>query len=120
MFCNFAVADEELPFRCHNTVPKDTPQPSTDINNFQGKAGVSPKIKPSAIPSDTVYAQFQAASALVPCDEDPVSIFIPKTLLKNSSNPHGTFSVAVIYTDKSSTMNLKYWLKWVDQTECHF
>ena len=111
------MADKELPFKCHNKVPKDAPQPSTNINNSQEKVGISARIKPSAIPSDTVYAQFQAASALVPCDEEPVSIFIPKTLLKNSSNPHGIFSVAVIYTDKSSTMDLKYWLKWVDQTK---
>ena len=121
MLCNFSVADEDLPFKCPNKVPKDEPQPAKSLNDFndiddvEEKAGLSPKINASAIGTTTLYAQFQAARALVPCDEEPISVFIPKTLLSDGSNPHDKFSVAVIYTDEASTTNLKHWLKWVDQ-----
>ena len=102
-------------------MPKDAPQPAKDINDFndiddvEEKAGLSPKISASEIGTTTLYAQFQAASALVPCDEEPISVFIPKTLLSDGSNPHDKYSVAVIYTDETSATNLKDWLKWVDQ-----
>ena len=98
-------------------MPKDAPQPSSDISDLEGNVGISPKINASAIGTTTVYSQFQAASALVPCDQDPLSIFIPKTLLNNGSNPHDRFSVAVIYTDKSSRTDIEHWLKLVDQIE---
>ena len=111
------MTEAKLPFKCPNKVPKDVPQPGTDTSDLDGKVGILPKINVSAIETTSVYNQFQAASALVPCDQEPLSIFIPGTLVSNGSNPHGRFSVAVIYTDKPSIQNIKHWLKWVDQTQ---
>ena len=120
---NFVSAYEKLPFECPNKVPKDAPQPRTKQprkNNFnEEEVGISANLNASAIYYSSWYAQFQAAIALVPCDEEPVSVFIPWSLINAGSNPHDNFSVAVIYTDKSSTTNIKHWLKWVDHIKYH-
>ena len=106
------MADKDLPFTCPNKVPEYAPQPSIDLNdlvNFpKGRVGTSSKVNVTTA-SSTVYAQFQAALALVPCNEEPISVFIPANLKKDSSNPHDRYSVAVIYTDKSSTYEIKDW-----------
>ena len=93
------MTEAKLPFKCPNKVPKDVSQPGTDTSDLDGKVGILPKINVSAIETTSVYNQFQAASALVPCDQEPVSIFIPRTLSKSYPNPHDRFSVAAIYTD---------------------
>ena len=117
------VAVKKLPFTCPNKVPNGLSQPSQNIHNLEEQfenqckekectlSGLSPNINASNILFNSVYAQFQAASALVPCDEKPVSVFIPKTLIKSNSNPHDRYSVAVVYTEKSSTYAIKKWLK---------
>ena len=106
-----AVADKQFIFKCPNKPSANSIQPSNDINgDVDGKAGFLSGVNTDAS-SNVVYAQIQAARALVPCDENAVSVFTPINLRRNSSNPHDLHSVAVIYTDKASTHNIKAWLK---------
>ena len=108
----FAVADKDLSFTCPNKVPDNAPQPIINLNDLEdlpkGRVGISTKLNVTAA-SSTVYAQFQAAIALVPCDQEPISVFIPANLKIDSSNPHDRYSVAVIYSDKPSTYEIKDW-----------
>ena len=117
---------------CPNRVPDESPQPTRSVfsldKQFQDAAtfcpedeksckllsGISGNVNASQIPTSTVYAQFQAAKALVPCDTDDdfiLSVFIPKTLSTSSFNPNDINSVAVVYTDPSSLEAIKKWLE---------
>ena len=104
-------------------VPKGLPQPTANIFDLEKQfatackdkkcvlSGISGSVNASELPTSTLYAQFQAASALVPCNENAISVFIPRTLLNSYSNPHDRYSVAVIYSDTSSKHHIKKWLK---------
>ena len=117
------AALEKYSIQCPNNVPKGFPQPSDDIKDLKGhfKAcgqndkcsinGVSPNINPAEFESNREYAQYQAAKTLVPCDEVPVSVFIPSTVMEGKATPVGRYSVAISYSALPAKHEIKKWLK---------
>ena len=99
-------------FQCPNKVPEGFPPPTIDLKDLEkfpeNRAGISIDIN-SIITSEVISAQLQAALSLLPCNQKPISIFLPSTLKKKSSNPHDKYSVAVIYSDVSRENDIKLW-----------
>ena len=118
-----ALALEKHSLQCPNVVPKGFPQPSENIEDFRGQFsdcnknedckinGVSPNINPAGFESNGDYAQYQAAKSLVPCDETPVSVFIPSSVMEGQANPVGRYSVAISYSALPVKNEIKKWLK---------
>ena len=118
-----ALALEKHSLQCPNVVPKGFPQPSENIEDFRGQFrdcnknedckinGVSPNINPVGFESNGDYAQYQAAKSLVPCDETPVSVFIPSSVMEGQANPVGRYSVAISYSAFPVKNEIKKWLK---------
>ena len=118
-----ALALENYSFQCPNVVPKGFPQPSENIESLKGQFrdcnrnkdckinGVSPNINPASFESNGDYAQYQAAKSLVPCDEIPVSVFIPSSVMEGQANPVGRYSVAISYSALPVKKEMKKWLK---------
>ena len=117
------MALEKHSLQCPNVVPKGFPQPSENIEDFRGQFrdcnknedckinGVSPNINPAGFESNGDYAQYQAAKSLVPCDEIPVSVFIPSSVMEGQANPVGRYSVAISYSALPVKKEMKKWLK---------
>ena len=120
-FSNLSSAT--LNFNCPNSVPENFPPPSEDVNNLKGQFknackdgtctlnGVSANLDPSIFESQGEYAQYQAARALVPCDETPIGVFIPSTQAESQNSPVDKHSVAITYSTAPVTEELKQWLK---------
>ena len=66
---------------------------------------------PSIFESQGEYAQYQAARALVPCDETPIGVFIPSTQVGSQNSPVDKHSVAITYSTAPVTDELKQWLE---------
>ena len=117
------LSSATLNFNCPNSVPKNFPPPSEDVNNLKGQFrnackdgtctlnGVSANLDPSIFESQGEYAQYQAARALVPCDETPIGVFIPSTQVESQNSPVDKHSVAITYSTAPVTDDLKQWLK---------
>ena len=123
MICQSSLASDRYSLQCPNVVPKGFPHPSDDIKDLtrQFKAcgqtekcninGVSPNINPAEFESQGDYAQYQAAKSLVPCDEVPVSVFIPSTVMEGKASPVGRYSVALSYSALPVKEEIRKWLK---------
>ena len=102
-------------------VPKGFPQPSNNIKDLTGQFkacgqsekcsinGISPNINPAEFESNGEYSQYQAAKSLVPCDEIPVSVFIPSTAMDGKAGPVGRYSVALSYSVLPAKNEMKKW-----------
>ena len=113
----------KLHFKCPNTVPNDLPPPSEDVNDLKGQFkdtcndgkcalnGISANLDASKFESQGEYAQYQAARALVPCEETPIGVFIPSTQAESQNSPVDKHSVAITYSTAPVTEELKQWLK---------
>ena len=113
----------KLHFKCPNTVPNDLPPPSEDVNDLKGQFkdtcndgkcalnGISANLDASKFESQGEYAQYQAARALVPCDETPIGVFIPSSQSDGQSSPVDRHSVAITYSAAPISDEQKKWLE---------
>ena len=104
-------------------MPDDVPPPSNDVNQLKGQFkdnckngkcslnGISANLDPSKFESQGEYAQYQAARALVPCDETPIGVFIPSTQVESQNSPVDKHSVAITYSAVDNTDEQKKWLE---------
>ena len=118
-----ASGTNDCEFQCPNGVPRGFPRPTTKIDDLEwefkncdqnedcGINGISPNVNPAEFESNRDYSQYQAAKSLVPCDEIPVSVFIPSIAIKDKANPIGRYSVAISYSALPIRKEMADWLK---------
>ena len=92
-----ADSSDRLPFTCPFQIPENLPQPG------ETNGGLAPNLN-LAQASSGLYAEYRAAQALVPCDAEPIQIFIENDIGK-------VFSVSVIYVFDGPVEQLKKWLE---------
>ena len=91
-----------VPLQCPYKVPESSPQPGTK------DGGLSPKLVEEGILDDapkSIYGQYRAALALVPCDGTALSVFT------ESEIPGKEYTVSVIFVYESSVDSIRRWLQ---------
>ena len=100
------VLGDRLPFQCPYQIPEDSPQPTVNLGGG-GVGGLDPLLYNNGDlnnASSSLYAEYRAALALVPCNARALSVFTKEQLST-------TYTISVIFVYEEPVNDLKRWLK---------